>query len=171
VWSLVNLQLLEKLVVSVMGPARTSPEGIRGAGFCALGMRSCSLWARCCLSLLSPMALLLGFLLPLVVIVLKGRLAGAARARASWGGLVNHRFRPRSPRWPSPRMTWFALGALTSATAGNEPAKSHATRPPRSPRPVRTRRVGMPRRCEGEHAAEGGEHSEGGGHGFTNIVA
>jgi F-type H+-transporting ATPase subunit a len=171
VWSLVNLQILEKLVVSVMGPARTTPEGIRGAGFALLGMPVLFAVGALLLSLLSPMALLLGFLLPLAVIVLKA-VAQALLGSSMWGGLVNHRFRAAFAALAIAALTWFALGALTSATAGNEPAKSHATATAaESEAGEHAADPHAATAAEGEHAAEGGEHSEGGGHGFTNIVS
>jgi len=170
VWSLVNLQVLEKLVVSVMGPARTTPEGIRGAGFSLMGMLLLLAVGALLLSLLSPMALLLGFLLPLAVIVLKAASQVLLGSRL-WTGIVNHRFRAALAAVAIAALTWFALGALTSATASNEPAKSHAAGAAAESGAGAHAAEGEHAAPEGEHAAEGGEHSEGGGHGFTNIVA
>src|SRR5262245_2874611 len=92
VWSLTNLQLLEKLVVSLMGEARTTPAGIRGAGFSLMGMLLLFAAGAVLLSLLSPMALLLGFLLPLAVIVLKAASQLLLGSRL-WRGIAHHRFR------------------------------------------------------------------------------
>ncbi len=168
VWSLVNLQLLEKLVVSFMGPARTTPQGVRGAGLALMGMLFLLAAGAVLLSLLSPMALLLGFLLPLAVIVLKAASQILLGSRL-WGGIVNHRFRAAFAAVAIAVITWFALGALTSATAENKPAESHATEAATSPGSAAADPHAAPA-AEGEHAAAG-EHSEGGGHGFTNIVA
>jgi F-type H+-transporting ATPase subunit a len=117
------------------------------------------------LSLLSPMALLLGFLLPLVVIVLKA-VSQALLGSRLWGGLVNHRFRAAFAALAIAALTWFALGALTSATA--EGTGTHASSSVTGEHAAEAHAAPA---AEGEHAAEGSEHSEGGGHGFTNIVA
>ena len=176
VWSLANLQLLEKLVVSFMGPARTTPEGIRGAGFALMGMLLLFAAGAVLLSLLSPMALLLGFLLPLAVIVLKA-VSQVLLGSRLWSGIVNHRFRAAFAAVALATLTWFALGALTSATAKDEPASSHSTTAAapaeggaHAADPHAAPAQGEHATPAGEHAAEG-EHSEGGGHGFTNIVA
>ena len=128
-WSLVNLQLLEKLVVSVMGPARATPEGIRGAGFSLMGMLFLLAAGAVLLSLLSPMALLLGFLLPLAVIVLKAA-SQLLLASRFWQGLVKHRFRAAFAALALAAVTWLALGALTNATAESAPAASHGSAAP-----------------------------------------
>src|SRR5215831_6371990 len=70
-WSLVNLQLLERLVVTLFGPARGTPDGTRRAGFALLGMLVLFAAGALLLTLLSPTALVTGFALPLAVIVVK----------------------------------------------------------------------------------------------------
>ena len=171
VWSLCNLQLLEKLVVSMMGPVRSTPQGIRGAGLALLGMLLLLAAGAVLLTLLSPMALLLGFLLPLAVIVLKAASQLLLGSRL-WGGIVNHRFRAAFAAVAIASVTWFALGALTSATAENQPAASHAGDSAASAGAgAHAADPHAAPAAEGEHAAQGGEHSEGGGHGFTNVVA
>ena len=170
VWSLCNLQLLEKLVVSMMGPVRSTPQGIRGAGLALMGMLLLLAAGAVLLTLLSPMALLLGFLLPLAVIVLKAASQLLLGSRL-WGGIVNHRFRAAFAAVAIASVTWFALGALTSATAENQPAASHAGDSAASAGAgAHAADPHAAPAAEGEHAAQGGEHSEGGGHGFTNAA-
>src|ERR1041385_4251045 len=53
-WSLVNLQLLERLVVGITGPARGTPGGVRRIGFAAIGMLSLFAAGGVLLMLLSP---------------------------------------------------------------------------------------------------------------------
>src|SRR5512134_179635 len=62
-WSLVNLQLLERLVVSLFGPGRATPDSRRRAALAITGMLFLFAAGALLLTLLSPMALLLGFLL------------------------------------------------------------------------------------------------------------
>jgi F-type H+-transporting ATPase subunit a len=173
VWSLANLRLLEQLVVNLMGPARTTPAGVRGAGLALAGMLPLFVAGAVLLKLLSPMALLLGFLLPLAVIVLKAASTLLLSSRL-WGAIVQHRFRAALAAAALAAVTWLALGALTSATAENTPATrapgSHASGAPADPHAAPAGDA----HAAGGHAAPAGEHGEGGksegAHGFTNIV-
>lgn len=70
-WSLVNLWLLERLVVALTGPGRGTVAGLRGAGGAALGMTGLFAAGAALLLTLSPIALLVGFLVPFAVLVLK----------------------------------------------------------------------------------------------------
>ena len=164
-WSLVNLQLLEKLVVSVMGPARTTPEGVRRAGFALLGMLLLVGVGAVLLSLLSPMALLLGFLMPLAVIVLKAASQLLLASRA-WTALMRHPFRATIAAVAVAAMTWFALGALTSATAQHAP-------PPAPTEHAAPGEHGAAAPAAGEHAAADphAETAQGGSsQAFPNII-
>ncbi len=153
-WSLVNLQLLERIVVSLFGPERATPEGPRRLGLALLGMLFLFAAGAVLLSLLSPMGLVLGFMLPLGVIVTKAA-TQVLLGSGAWRGIVTHRYRATFAALALATVTWFALGALTNA--GSQPAE-HAT-----PAPAQ----GAP------HAAPAkAEHAESGGaHGFTNIIA
>jgi hypothetical protein len=132
VWSLMNLQVLEKLVVSVMGPARTTPEGIRGAGFSLMGMLILLAGGALLLSLLSPMALLLGFLLPLAVIVLKAASQVLLGSRV-WTGIVNHRSVPLAA-------VYRGIVVRTDALTGDGQQRAGQV-------PCRRRRRGIRGRC------------------------
>ena len=166
VWSLVNLQALEKLVVSFMGPVRTTPAGLRGAGLALAGMLGLFAMGALLLSLLSPMALLLGFLLPFAVIVLKAA-AQLLLASRAWAALVRHPFRTAIAAVAVAVVTWFALGALTSATAQHAPAPApteHATQGEH----------GTPAPAAGEHAAadpHAAPAKGGSSQAFPNIIA
>ncbi len=168
-WSLVNLQLLERIVVSLFGPERTTHAGTRRLGLALLGMLFLFAAGAVLLSLLSPMGLVLGFMLPLGVIVMKAA-TQLLLASSAWRGIVNHRYRAMFAALALATVTWFALGALTNA--GSQPAE-HA-----APAPAQGAQHAAP--ATGEHAAtaEPGEapanagHAGGGGtQGFTNIIA
>jgi F-type H+-transporting ATPase subunit a len=118
-WSLVNLQLLERLVVSLTGPARGTPGGARRSGFALLGMLFLFAAGGVLLVLLSPAALVAGFALPLAVIVAKAGTQILLGSRA-WRGLVSHRWRAAVAALALAAVTWFALGAVTNA--GGQPA-------------------------------------------------
>ena len=113
-WSLVNLQLLERLIVPLTGPARGTPDARRRIGFALLGMLALFAAGAVLLELLSPAALVAGFLLPLAVIAVKA-LTQALLASPAWRGIVNHRWRAGLAGLALTTATWFALGALTSA--------------------------------------------------------
>ena len=123
-WSLVNLQLLERLVVALVGPARGTPEATRRAGIALLGMLFLFAAGALLLALLSPAALVTGFLLPLAVIVIKAATQLLLGSRA-WRRLVSHRWRAGLAALALAVGTWFALGALTRA--GGAPATAPAS--------------------------------------------
>ena len=167
-WSLVNLQLLERLVVAITGPVRGTPAATRRIGFTALGMLVLFAAGGMLLVLLSPTALVLGFALPLAVIVAKTGTQLLLGSRA-WRGIVNHRWRAGLAAVTLATVTWFALGALTNA--GGAPAgrtvvaQAHgeATATPASPAEGVVHATAEP---QGE-AAEGGEKKP---EGFANII-
>ena len=70
-WSLVNLQLVERLVVGLMHPDRTTPANTRRIAFVLGGMLLLFAAGWALLTLLSPIGLVCGFVLPLAVIVAK----------------------------------------------------------------------------------------------------
>ena len=153
-WSLVNLQVLEKLVVGLLSPGRREPAQTRRIGFALLGMLGLFAAGALLLEVLSPLALVCGFVLPLAVIVTKAVTQVLLGSRA-WRSLLTHRFRAAFAALALATLTWFALGALTNAgSATPEPATSaHVTA-----------------------GAEGGEHAEAGGEnakelGFTNVIS
>ena len=175
-WQLFNLQLIEKLVVSILGvPAddRLTPAGLKRLWMTLTGTLFLFAAGWVLLAKLSPVVLLAGFLLPLAVIVMKA-VTQVLLASSVWRALVTHRFRAAFAALALATVTWFALGAITSATsapatataiAANEtPAIEHATT---EAAPTE----GEHAAAEGEHATEGGEHAEEGAHGFTNIIA
>jgi F-type H+-transporting ATPase subunit a len=121
-WSLVNLQLLERLVVSLVGEKRGTPANVRRLAVALLGMPVLFGAGWVLLELLPPTALLAGFLLPLSVIVAKAGTQVLLGSRA-WRALLTHRFRAAFAALALAVATWFALGALTdagSATAQRE---------------------------------------------------
>ena len=163
-WSLVNLQLLERLVVGITGPARGAADGVRRVGFAAIGMLLLFAAGGVLLMLLSPAALVAGFVLPLAVIVVKAGTQVLLGSRA-WRGLVTHRWRAGIAALALATVTWFALGALTNA--GGQPAGTPAGTT------VSEQQHGAPTAAHGEAAAEpeGEAHKEGKSEGFTNIIA
>ena len=113
-WSLVNLQLLERLVVGLMRPDRTTSADTRRIGFTLLGMLLLFAAGALLLTLLSPGALVCGFVLPLGVIVTKAATQLLLDSRA-WRALVTHRYRAAFAALALATVTWFTLGALTNA--------------------------------------------------------
>ena len=162
-WSLLNLSLLEQLVANLFGPDRVTPASRQRLGLAVLGFLPLFAAGAVLLTLLSPVALLAGFLLPLAVIVLKAASQLLLGTRF-WASLVRHPFRAAFAALGLAVVTWFALGALTSALAQHasaEPpaAESHAAAPA----------------AGGEHGAATAEHGEGaesggGSQEFTNII-
>ncbi len=181
-WSLLNLQLIERLVVTIMSDDRMQPAGLKRLWFTLTGTLLLFAAGWVLLAKLSPVVLLAGFLLPLAVIVLKAVTQVLLASRA-WGAIVNHRFRAAFAALALATVTWFALGAITPAPAStpapaaiaqNEaPASEHATEA--APATGEHAAEGAVSEGEhaaaGEHAAEGGEHEEKGAEGFTNIIA
>jgi F-type H+-transporting ATPase subunit a len=169
-WSLLNLQLLERLVVSVVNPDRATPANTQRAGFALGGLLLLFATGWLLLARLSPLALVCGFALPLGVIVAKAATQVLLGSRA-WRSLVTHRFRAAFAALALAAVTWFALGALTSATSATSLPTAHpatigasaqgtaalAADEPASPGTAGT-------------AAEGGEKKAEGPAGFTNII-
>jgi F-type H+-transporting ATPase subunit a len=162
-WSLVNLQLLERLVVAITGPARGTSAATRQLGFAAIGMLFLFAAGGMLLVLLSPAALVLGFVLPLAVIVIKAGTQILLGSRA-WRGIVNHRWRAGLAAVALAAVTWFALGALTNA--GGAPA-AHTAVAQATPAEGTVHATAEP---EGEASkAEATEESKPAG--FTNVIA
>jgi F0F1-type ATP synthase membrane subunit a len=166
-WSLVNLQLLEKLVVGLLNPERANPANTRRIGFALLGMLFLFAAGAVLLNYLSPMALVCGFVLPLGVIVAKAATQVLLGSRA-WRSLVTHRFRAAFAALALATVTWFALGALTSAnSAPPEPAASGAA----SGAAASTAEAAVGEHATAESEAANAEaHGEKKEAGFTNIV-
>ena len=166
-WSLFNLQLLERLIVPLTAPGRRSPEATRRIGLALIGMLFLFAAGGMLLTLLSPAALVGGFVLPLAVIVVKAGTQILLGSRA-WRGIANHRWRAGLAALALATVTWFALGALTNA--GGQPAGTghastapaegdvHATAEPTGGEPSAT-------------AEPQGEAHEEKSEGFTNVIA
>ena len=169
-WSLVNLQLLERIVVPLTGPARGTPQATRSIAFGLVGMLFLFAAGGMLLVLLPPAALVAGFVTPLAVIVVKAGTQILLGSRA-WRAIVSHRWRSGFAALALATVTWFALGALTNA--GGQPAG----KPPGTT--VSEQTHGAPpadahgaTRAEptGEASQDASEH-ESGPKGFTNIIA
>ncbi len=173
VWSLANLRLLEKLVVSLFAPERSSPGSRRRLGFALGGLLGLFAAGAVLLQLLSPTALLLGFLLPLAVIVLKAAATLLLGSRL-WGAIVNHRFRAALAAMALAAVTWFALGALTDATAENGSAGGQGAVTSAAPADPHGAAPADPHAAAGagEHTAAGGEHAapSGSSQAFPNVL-
>jgi F-type H+-transporting ATPase subunit a len=177
-WSLVNLQLIERLVVSLTGTARGTPAGTRTSGFALLGMLFLFASGAVLLVLLSPEALVAGFLLPLAVIVVKAGTKILLGSRA-WRGIANNRWRAGIAALALATVTWFALGALTNAGGQtpehSAPTSEHAqTAPPEgAPGEAGSGAAGTATpEAHGDATAEPhGEASEEKEEGFTNVIA
>ena len=163
-WSLVNLQLVERIVVTLLGPDRGTPAGLRRLGLALTGMALLFASGAALLSLMSPVALLAGFTLPLVVIVAKAATLLLLDSRA-WRGLVQHRFRAALAALVLAVGAWFALGALTSAGgAPPAPAAERSAAASAAGGDAHGTAVGE---AASPEAPESSEKEEG----FTNIIA
>ena len=160
-WSLVNLQLIEQLVVGLTSRERR-PADTRRVGGALLGMLALLAAGWVLLTLLSPTALVCGFALPFVVIVTKAATQLLLGSRA-WRSLVNHRFRAAFAALALAVVTWFALGVLTNA--GSATTQAAATQPAQV---GGGHAAGAPGEAAG--AAEAGEAEQQGEQGFTNII-
>lgn len=171
-WSLVNLQLLERLVVGVLNPDRATPANTRRTAFALGGLLLLFAAGGLLLTRLSPLALVCGFALPLAVIVAKAATRLLLDSRA-WRALLQHRFRAAFAALALAALTWFALGALTDA--GGAPA----VHPAAHPASLRASATGTALLAADEPAsagtaapaAEAGEKKPEGPAGFTNIIA
>ena len=193
-WQLFNLQLIEKLVVSIMGQkadVRMTAAGLKRLWLTLTGTLCLFAAGWVLLAKLSPVVLLAGFLLPLVVIVMKAVTQVLLGSRL-WSSLIQHRFRAAFAALALATVTWFALGALTSATSAPAPgtrpgasatsiaanetaaataapsAEGTAAEAEHAAKGVEAERAGG---AAGEPAAGAGEHGEKGPAGFTNIIA
>src|SRR5438093_6969342 len=163
-WSLVNLQLVERIVVTLLGPDRGTPAGLRRLGLALTGMALLFASGAALLSLMSPVALLAGFTLPLVVIVAKAATLLLLDSRA-WRGLVQHRFRAALAALVLAVGAWFALGALTSA--GGAPPAPAAERSAAASAAGGEAHGAAVGEAASPEAPETSEKEEG----FTNIIA
>jgi len=167
-WSLVNLQLLERLVVSLVGEKRGTPTNVRRLAVALLGMPVLFGAGWVLLELLSPTALLAGFLLPLAVIVAKAGTQVLLGSRA-WRALLTHRFRAAFAALALAVATWFALGALTNAGSATPTPEHAATTTPSGP----TARDAQAAPGEASHdaTAEPGEANDNEKEqGFANVI-
>mgnify|MGYP001497716788 CR=1 FL=1 len=168
-WSLVNLQLIENLVVGLLSPDRVRPAHTWRIGIALGGMLLLFAGGWVLLTLLSPLGLVCGFVLPLGVIVTKAATQLLLGSRA-WRSLVNHRFRAAFAALALATVTWFALGALTNAgSATSAPVATQS-----SPAAGSHAATMHAEATEGELAAAQGESHEGsekkGQAGFPNVI-
>ncbi len=157
-WSLVNLQLLERLVVGIVNPDRATPANTQRTGLALGGLLLLFAAGAVLLLRLSPLALVCGFALPLAVIVGKAATQVLLASRA-WRSLSHHRFRAAFAALALAAVTWLALGALTSALSAPGAA------------PARPATVGAAATGAAAPAAEGAGKKEEGPAGFTNVIS
>jgi len=160
-WSLVNLQLLERIVVPLTGPARGTPAATRRIGLALLGMLLLFAAGGVLLTVLSPAALAAGFVLPLAVIFVKAGTQVLLGSRA-WRGIVDHRWRAGVAALALATATWFALGALTSA--GGAPAATLVAQ-------AHNDASAAPSEAHGDATAEPQGEAAEKDEGFTNVIA
>ena len=173
-WSLLNLQLIESLVVSLTGPGRGGASNTRRLALALLGALLWFAAGAALLSFLSPLALVAGFTLPLAVIVAKAVTRLLLDSRL-WGSLVRHRYRTVFTALALGVATWFALGALTSAvSAPNAPAavaQASGGHAGEATGGHAGSEVGAPRTQQPAGSAEATEGGEKDSEGFTNVIA
>ena len=165
-WSLVNLQLLEKLVVGLVTSERGTRANARRIGFALLAMMGLFAAGALLLSWLSPGVLLCGFALPLTVIVVKAATQVLLGSRF-WSALVRHRFRAALAVLGIATVTWCALGAFTTA-GGSSTAPAVAKPVVAASRPIAAAGEREPAAAAGETGEEAEKDS--GPAGFTNVI-
>jgi len=130
-WSLANLWLLEKLVVTLTGPARSAPGALGRAG---LGLAAnAALFAIGALMLLRlpVLPLVAGFTVPFAVMVLKAG-SRALLESAAWERFTRSRWRAAIVVLLVVGAAWFASSLLTRASAAEHAgrgAKAAAVEP------------------------------------------
>ena len=91
-WSLVNFALLERLVVAITGPDRGTRPAVSRAAVAIAGMTLLFGAGGALLFLMPPLMLLLGFVVPFVVMVLKAASMLLLESRA-WKAMVASKWR------------------------------------------------------------------------------
>ncbi len=167
-WSLVNLALIERLIVTLTGLKRTRPASLRRIGLALLGMLALFAAGPLLLTRLAPHWLMAGFFLPFTVIVLKAAARLLLESRA-WAAITRRPWRAALVVVATVALAWGALGALprsgvardagSAALAASETgaAEGHAAETTAAE----------------SHAAEGAEHGEAKSEGpqeFPNVI-
>ena len=179
-WSLVNFALLERLVVAITGAARKSHAEVRRAAFAAVGMFLLFAVGGVLLVLLPPVWMLVGFLVPFAVLVLKAASLLLLESRG-WRWLVASPWRASIVVLSVVVAAWWVVPALIEqpATAqehaSTPPAETHAT--PAESGHGAPATAGHGAATTGEHGAvaEGhseahGEHASKGPQKFANVI-
>jgi F-type H+-transporting ATPase subunit a len=163
-WSLANLWVLERLVVTVTGPERRTRVSARRAGRLLAGMLALFGTGALLLMNLPPAALAAGFVVPFAVMVFK---AAAALLLDSplWAGLTRSRWRALALVLGVAVLAWAVAAALPSL-GGADPAheRQGAAEAVHAPGPA-----GAP---AGVHAQEpAAESRDSGPEKFANVVS
>lgn len=178
VWSLVNLALLQMLVVALTGRARESSASVLRACGGAAGMLVWFGAGAFLLTRLSPIWLLTGFMLPIVVIVGKALSLLVVGSRA-WRRIAAH---PRRNGAILASLVFAAWAALSLWPApGLAPARAtaqiEATAPALEQHGDETATAGDPQAAASEHGEAAHGEAHGGGHGesegpqkFANFI-
>ena len=181
-WSLTNFALLQQLVVAITGTDRKSPPAVKRAVFAAGGMFLLFAIGGVLLVLLPPVWMLIGFLMPFAVLVLKAASRLLLESRA-WRWLVQSPWRAAVVVLSVVVAAWWVVPALIERPAtAQEHASPHASQSDTTP-PVTehdaaaTTQHGSAPSTEhgaapsGDHAAaEGKGHASQGPQKFANVI-
>jgi len=118
-WTLLNLALIERLIVALTGPGRTTPASLRRIAFALLGMLALFAAGAMLLTRLAPQWLMAGFLLPFSVIVLKAAARLLLESRA-WAAITRRPWRAALAVLAMVALAWGAVAALPRAGAARD---------------------------------------------------
>jgi F-type H+-transporting ATPase subunit a len=168
-WSLLNLFLLERLVVSFTGPHRGTPQGVRSAAWSIGGMTALFGLGGVMLLQLDPMLLLAGFVAPFAVIVLKAASTMLLGSRA-WKWLTASPWRAAFAVASLVVAAWWLMPtkAMGPAQAQSEHGVEHTQSAPHEAEATH----GEGHEAAGEHAGghESGGHESKGPQKFPNLI-
>ena len=180
VWSLVNLALLERLVVAITNPARRSHAQLKRAAIAAAEMLGLFAAGGMLLVLLPPVWMLIGFLAPFIVLVLKAASLLLLESRA-WRWMVESPWRAAAVVLTVVVAAWWVVPAQIERPAT---AQEHASPPASGTNPTppvtehdaaaTTQHGSAPTTEHGgapttAHGTSGGGHSEG-PQKFANVI-
>jgi F-type H+-transporting ATPase subunit a len=164
-WSLINLALLESLVVAVTSPDRGSPATLRRALVGILGLPLLFGAGAILLLKLAPIWLVIGFSLPLAVIVLKAA-ALLLLPSVTWRRITASRWRAVLVIAAFVAAGWAMSGAIGSAQPG-DPAPGQVSQHGSAPSETHGADAGAP---PGHGSESTAHHGEEGPQKFANVI-
>ena len=177
-WSLVNLLLLEKLVTGTTGEARGTVAGVRRTAVGLLGMPLLFVAGALLLQKLPALWLVIGFSVPLAVIVLKAATL-LLLPSGFWTRVTKSPWRAAAVVGGLAIAAWAVTGSLTDALASKPAAHAAARHAATSPAgdAIAQHETTAPGGAVAEHGTAPSGHAEAAAHGeeegpqkFANVI-